>query len=99
MFGLFNPVEGLHTYDVPPVALSETEFPEQMEEFGGVAEIGGGTETTTVSVEEHPLVTVTTYVVVETGFAVGFEMVELLKPVAGLQEYVPPPVACNCTAP
>ncbi len=48
------------------------------------------TVTVTEDVAVHPFepVTVTVYVVVDVGFAVGFDTVDELKPVVGLQLYV-----------
>jgi hypothetical protein len=50
----------------------------------------GGGSTVTVTVEvmlgEHPSFTVTVYVVVEAGVAVGFPIAGLFRPVAGSQE-------------
>ena len=53
------------------------------------------TLTTTTSVAVHPaaLVTVKVYVVVTFAEHVGDAIFEALKPVAGLQEYVLPPIA------
>jgi hypothetical protein len=59
------------------------------------------TSTTTVAVPgPQAVVAVTTYVVVEAGVAMGLEIVELLRPVAGDQEYeVPPPAVKEADPP
>ena len=51
------------------------------------------TTTTSVAVQPGPLVTVTVYEVVMVGDAIGLAHVVQLRPVAGAQLYVPPPVA------
>ena len=58
------------------------------------------TSTTTVAVPgPQGVVTVTTYVVVETGLATGFEMAALLSPVAGDHEYEVPADAVSVVLP
>ena len=64
--------------------------PLQMVALDPVAAVGNGfTVTVTLLDLEQPvavMVSVTVYVVVEVGLAVGFDTVELLNPVDGVQE-------------
>jgi len=73
--------------EVEPI---EVEAPLQIVALDPAAAVGNGlTVTVTLFDLEHPvavIVSVTVYVVVEVGFAVGFDTVELLNPVDGVQE-------------
>ena len=75
--------------------------PEQMVVFAEiVAVMAELTAITTVSfLGPHEVVAVKTYVVVETGFAMGFETFALLSPAAGDQEYAVPPEAFKVVFP
>ena len=72
--------------EVEPI---EVEAPLQIVAFDPAAAIGNGfTVTVTLLDLEQPvavIVSVTVYVVVVVGFAVGFDTVELLNPVDGVQ--------------
>ena len=98
---LLNPVEGLHEYPVPPVALSCPTSPIHI-----VAEVvlttgSGFTVMVAVPVLVQPLalVTVTVYTVVEVALEIGFPIPVLFSPVAGVHEYPVPPVALSCPVP
>ena len=87
MFGLLNPAVGDHVYVVPPEA-PNVALPLQLMETSKPAFTDGNVFTVTVTeaVAEHdPFPTVTVYVVVEVGLAVGFAMLVALNPVAGNQ--------------
>jgi len=101
-----NPVDGLHTYVyglVPPVAVGDPPIvvlvPLQIVLSEPASATGRACNVTvTVSDAEQPFasVTVTMYVVVEVGLAVGLAAVDELNPVDGLHAYVyglVPPVA------
>jgi hypothetical protein len=95
-----GPPEIIYVYGVPPpVTAPAVTVPSVSPQVSSVVVAGAidivlFTVTTTTSVLVHvPLVTVTVYEVVPAGEAVGFAVVVLLNPAAGLQEYVPPPVA------
>jgi allophanate hydrolase subunit 1 len=90
-----NPNAGLQLYVPPPVAAKVVDNPLQMVTSLPALAIGVGfTVTITASVAEQPAaVTVTEYVVVAVGLAIGLAITVELKPKAGLQLYVPPPVA------
>ncbi len=60
MFGLFNPEEGDHTYEVPPVTVSEAEPPAQTEVSENAVITGNcHMKIATESVFEHPFPSVT----------------------------------------
>lgn len=92
-----NPVEGLQEYVLPTMDAVPIR-PEVVVQFrfNVVPALAVGevvfTVTVTVDVAVHPLlpVTVTVYVVVTLGEAVGCAILVALKPVDGLQEYVLP---------
>ena len=68
----------------------EVEAPLQIVALDPAAAVGNGfTVTVTLLDLLHPvavMVSVTVYVVVEVGLALGFDIVELLKPVDGVHE-------------
>jgi hypothetical protein len=86
---LFKPVVGVQLYvvfadEAEPIC---ADAPAQMIASEPAFTVGAGfTVTTTTSVAVHPFLdAVTVYVVVAVGFAVGLEIVALLKPVLGVQ--------------
>src|SRR5688572_20404807 len=86
-----NPVEGLHEYDeASPEAVRFMDAPLQMPADAGDTATAGKlfTVTVTLFVCSHPvavIVSVNVYTVVTVGFAVGFDTLAELNPVAGLQ--------------
>ena len=88
---------------MPPLALSNVLPPGQILAEGGVTLMlkSAPIDTITSSEAVHPLisVTVTLYVVVETGLATGFEIVGSLKPKTGDHKYVVPPLAVSVVLP
>ena len=86
MFGLLSPVAGLQEYEVEaPLAVSVVLLPAQIVVVPDTVIVGiGFTVTVTVVVPvQEPCVPLTVYVVVAAGDATGFEMLALLRPVAG----------------
>ena len=85
---LLNPLAGDQEKPVPPLALSVVELPLHMATPDPAVAVGNGlTVIVTLAVlEQFPLETVTVYVVVVVGEALGLETVMLLNPVAGDQE-------------
>lgn len=98
---LLKPVPGLQLYVVAPLALRLAEAPAQIVEPPVAVTPGiGFTVITAVAVAEQPEdVPVTVYVVVEVGVAVTVGAVVELRPVAGSQLYVAPPLAISMLLP
>jgi hypothetical protein len=97
-----KPVAGFHAYDVPPLAVKGVLFPVQIVTLFPALAFGKAlTVIVTDAVAVHPpeLVTVTVYVVVTVGDAVGDAPVVALKPVAGLHAYDVPPLAFSTVLP
>jgi len=95
-----KPKDGLHEYEFPAIAAVpiKADVVVQFKFLSVPAFAVGGvvlTFTVTISVAVQPFapVTVTVYVVVTIGFAVGCAIVVELKPVEGLHEYELPTIA------
>ena len=91
-----KPVDGVHVYVVPPVAVKMVLLPLHIGAGVGAVIVGSGfTATITVVVLTQPLLFVPVMVYVEliVGLAVTDEPVVALKPVDGVHVYVVPPVA------
>src|SRR6185312_2548489 len=93
-----NPVDGVHAYVLPPTALAPIDVDDPVQIVALVpAEATGKLLTVTVTLlaftQPLELVSVTVYVVVEVGLAVGLEVVVPDKPVDGVHAYVLPPTA------
>ena len=81
-----NPVPGLQLYVVAPLAVSVVDEPEQIvEEFTFTVGVGLTVRVEVLTALQEPVVPVTVYIVVATGFAVTVDPVVELNPVAGLQ--------------
>jgi hypothetical protein len=88
MVELFREAEGVQLYEEPPVPESCVLLPEQIGLVVAEAVADGGESTVTVTVavaEQLPFDTVTVYVVVTVGLAVGLLMVELFNEADGVQ--------------
>jgi hypothetical protein len=90
---------GIQVYVVAPVPVIEVDVPAQIVAEVVVVPTAGGvllTVTSTLSVAVHPfavLVTVTVYVVVDVGLAIGWAIFVALNPAEGVHVYVLPPIA------
>jgi len=93
----FRPVAGLHVYVVAPLAVSTTLPPGHIAGAAGVTlTVGVGViviATDCVALQPAAVVPVTVYVIELPGVAVTLAVLVALKPVEGLQVYVPPPPA------
>jgi hypothetical protein len=97
-----NPVDGVHTYDAAPVAVSTVLLPLHIMAFAPALTTGNGfTVTVTIAVSIHPVAfePVTIYVVVTVGLAVGLAHAVQDRPVAGVHVYDVAPDAVNAVLP
>ena len=96
MPGLSSPSEGDHKYVSPPEACNCFELLKQTDEFGETENTGSGfifTNTESIFEQELLPVTVTKYLVVDNGDAIGLGISGLLNNDAGDHEYIFPPDA------
>ena len=99
---LVNPLEGVHVYDVAPLAVRPTLAPGHIAGAGGTTETVGLGLTVTVTVvlsAQPPPVPTSVYVVVTAGLALTEEPIVELKPVEGFHVYVLAPLAVKVTLP
>ena len=97
IFVKFNPVVGDHKYVVPPDAVNVVDVPLHIvTSLPALATGNGFTVTIILSVDDpHEFDTVTMYVIVVVGLAIGLEIFVKFNPVVGDHKYVVPPDAIN----